>query len=245
MRWEDEGLVIGARLFGESGLIVHVLTAERGRRAGMVYGGASKAKRALFEPGNTLRLAWEARSEDALGWFSVSEELSVRAARVLEEPTRLSAIASISALLRETLQEGDEHAGLYDATVLTLDEVVSGEVWPALYVRWEIGMLGAFGFGLDLERCAISGSNDGLTHVSPRTGRAVTASAAEDYLDRLLPLPGFLIGQGGVPEPEDIANGLRLTGHFLEHRLFAEVHRPVPDARYRLLERLAADGLAN
>ncbi len=245
MRWEDEGLVIGARLYGENGLIVNALTPGHGRRAGMVYGGASRAKRALFEPGNTLRLAWEARSEDALGWFSVSEEMSARAAGVLEEPTRLSAIASISALLRETLQEGDEHAGLYEATVLTLDEVVSGEVWPALYVRWEVGMLGAFGFGLDLDRCAISGANDGLTHVSPRTGRAVTASAAEDYVDRLLPLPGFLIGQGGVPPPEDIANGLRLTGHFLEHRLFAEVHRPVPEARYRLLERLAADGLAS
>jgi DNA repair protein RecO (recombination protein O) len=244
MRWEDEGLVIGARLYGESGLIVHVLTQDHGRRAGMVYGGASKAKRVLFEPGNTLRLAWEARSEDALGWFSVSEEVTSRAARVLDDPTRLAAIASVTTLLRETLQDGDEHGGLFEATSLTLDEIVTGEVWPALYVRWEVGVLGAFGFGLDLARCAISGANDGLTHVSPRTGRAVTASAAEDYLDRLLPLPGFLIGDSAVPTPQAVAQGLRLTGHFLEHRLFAEVHRTVPEARYRLLERLAADGLA-
>lgn len=244
MRWEDEGLVIGARVYGENSLIVNVLTPQRGRRAGMIYGGTSRNKRALFEPGNTLNLAWEAKTEDALGWFSVSEEVSVRAARVLDDPTRLAAISSVTDMLWETLQDGDQHAGLYEATALVLDQIVSGDVWPALYVRWEVGVLAAFGFGLDLDRCAISGANDGLTHVSPRTGRAVTASAAEDYLDRLLPLPAFLIGSSGVPTPEEIGQGLRLTGHFLEARLFGEVHKPVPSARYRLLERLSSAGFA-
>lgn len=244
MRWEDEGLVIGARLYGESALIVNVLTPRHGRRAGMVYGGASKARRAQFEPGNTLRLAWEAKTEDALGWFSASEESRSRAARVLDDATRLAAISSVTALLRETLQDGDEHVGLYEATDLVLDQIVSGDVWPALYVRWEIGVLSAFGFGLDLQRCAISGANDGLSHVSPRTGRAVTASAAEDYVDRLLVLPPFLMGQNHVPTPEEIGQGLRLTGHFLEARVFGEVNKPVPSARYRLLERMAADEIA-
>jgi DNA repair protein RecO (recombination protein O) len=40
--------------------------------------------------------------------------------------------------------------------------------------------------------------------------------------------------------PGDIAAGLKLTGHFLEHRLFAAVHRGVPPERERLIIRMLA-----
>ena len=41
MQWRDEALILGGRRFGESGLILDVLTATKGRRSGLVYGGAS------------------------------------------------------------------------------------------------------------------------------------------------------------------------------------------------------------
>lgn len=238
MQWDDEAIVLGARLFSETGLIVDVLTRERGRRSGLVHGGASRSKRAQFEPGNTLQVSWTARLDDQLGRFAMAEAKRERAAHVLEDAARLCAIAAVASLLREALHEGDVHGGLYPATTLLLDEIAAGEVWPALYVRWEIGLLAALGYGLDLERCALSGINDGLTHVSPRTGRAVQGSQAGAYLDRLLPLPAFLVGGRMLPTAHDIAQGLRLTGHFLEHRLFADVHKPVPEARARLVERM-------
>ena len=99
-------------------------------------------------------------------------------------------------------------------------------------------MLSALGFGLDLEECAITGANDGLTHVSPKTGRAVRGSEAEQYVDRLLALPDFLMRPAAALQPGDIAAGLKLTGHFLENRLFAAVHRGVPPERERLVLRL-------
>ena len=105
-------------------------------------------------------------------------------------------------------------------------------------MRWELGLLSALGFGLDLEECAISGANDGLTHVSPRTGRAVRGSEAEAYIDRLLAIPDFLLRPGAAVMPGDIAAGLRLTGHFLENRVFAAVHRGMPPERERLVLRL-------
>lgn len=243
MQWDDEAIVIGARLFGEHALIVDVLTRERGRRAGLVHGGASRGRRATFEAGNTVKVAWEAKQEDALGRFSVAETVRERASYVLEDATRLAALASVSAILREALQDGDTHGGLYDATLVLLDEIAEGEIWPAVYIQWELGVLSALGYGLDLKKCAISGANDGLTHVSPRTGRAVKGSEAEDYLDKLLVLPGFLAGRGGEPPAGDIGAGLRLTGWFLERRLFHDVHKGLPPARGRMIERLLSDGL--
>ena len=240
MQWRDEGLVLGGRKFGESGLILDVLTRERGRRSGLVYGGASRKKRAQYEPGNTVDLSWSGRLEEQLGRFDVAESTRQRASRLIDLPLALNAVASVCALLRGALNEGD-HAGsaLFDASELLLDQLDQPDVWPALYVRWELGLLAALGFGLDLDACAVSGANDGLTHVSPRTGRAVKGSEAEDYVDRLFVLPSFLIDATAPTDPSEIAHGLELTGHFIERRLFHAMNRDLPEARRRLAAKLA------
>ena len=239
MNWSDDGIVLGGRRFGEGGLILDVLTRERGRRSSLVYGGASRRKRAQFEAGNTVALSWSGRLDDQLGRFDVAEASRDRASRLLDDPAALAALASITALLRGGLNEGDAAgSSLYEATTLLLDELTHPGVWPALYARWELGLLSTLGFGLDLDECAVSGANDGLTHVSPRTGRAVRGSEAEQYVDRLFALPGFLIDPRADVMPGDIAASLRLTGHFIENRLFASVHRGLPAERERLLKRL-------
>lgn len=245
MQWRDEGLVLGGRKFGESGLILDVLTRERGRRSGLVYGGASRKKRAQYEPGNTVDLSWSGRLEEQLGRFDVAESTRQRASRLIDLPLALNAVASVCALLRGALNEGD-HAGsaLFDASELLLDQLDEPDVWPALYVRWELGLLAALGFGLDLDACAVSGANDGLTHVSPRTGRAVKGSEAEDYVDRLFVLPNFLIDTQAPASPVDISHGLELTGHFIERRLFHAMNRDLPEARRRLAAKLAPRGPA-
>jgi DNA repair protein RecO (recombination protein O) len=100
------------------------------------------------------------------------------------------------------------------------------------YVQWELDLLAEIGFGLDLERCAVSGDKAGLAFVSPNSGRAVTARAAEPWRERLLPLPAFLTG--GVADLPAIAQGLALTGSFLERHVFLGE----PPARARLVARL-------
>jgi DNA repair protein RecO (recombination protein O) len=239
MNWSDDGIILGGRRFGEGGLILDVLTATRGRRSGLVYGGASRKRRALYEAGNSVALTWTGRLDDQLGRFDVAETQKERASRLLDDAAALAAVSSIAALLRASLNEGDAAgSSLFEATVVLLDQLDHPEIWPALYVRWELGLLSALGFGLDLEECAITGANDGLTHVSPKTGRAVRGSEAEQYIDRLLALPDFLLRSAAPVQPGDIAAGLKLTGHFLENRLFSAVNRGLPPERERLVVRL-------
>jgi DNA repair protein RecO (recombination protein O) len=109
-------------------------------------------------------------------------------------------------------------------------------------VRFEAGLLSDLGFGLDLSKCAVTGSPDDLIYVSPRTGRAVSAGAGEAYKDRLLALPPFLLSAQGGLGAGDIAAGLAITGHFLERFVFAPLNRPLPPARMWLSDRLAEAG---
>ncbi len=241
--WEDEALILGGRRFGEGGLILDVLTSGYGRRAGLVYGGASRRRRGQLEAGNTVELKWSAREETQLGRFDVAESTKARGAHLMDDGDALSAMACMMSVLRSSLEEGDSQASImYDATNVVLDMLSEPDVWPALYVRWEMGLLASLGFGLDLTACAVSGANDGLTHVSPKTGRAVKGSEAEDYVDRLLVLPQFLIDPTAPVTPAGIGEGLLLTGHFLERRLYALINKPPPEERDRMIARLERAG---
>ena len=112
------------------------------------------------------------------------------------------------------------------------------DLWPAIFVRFEMGLLEDLGFGLDLTRCASTGSVDHLVYVSPRTGRAVSREAGQPYADRLLRLPPFLLGAQAGLRAGDVGTGFDLTGHFLEAFVFNPQNRPLPPARVWMLDKL-------
>lgn len=185
----------------------------------------------------SVKALWRARLEDHLGTL-ILDPIKSRADLIVGGGLGLLGLSSACAVLGQSVPERELHRPLYDAFELLADQFGNDEVWPALYVRWELGVLAELGFGLELEVCAVSGAKDGLTHVSPRTGKAVSSVEAEPYKDRLLALPQFLTASGGQASGQDVVDGLALTGHFLEQRLWVPQGHKSPDARQRLIARL-------
>ncbi len=234
--WRDEGVLLSARRHGENDAIVEALTAEHGRHAGVVKGGGGR-RRAQLQPGAQVALAWRARLEAHLGAFTI-EPLRDRAGAIMAQADALAALSSVSALLSAFLPEREPCADLYARTVGLLDALAAGPGWGARYALWELDLLAALGFGLDLSACAATGAVEDLVWVSPRSGRAVSAAAGAPYAARLLALPPFL-RTGGAATPDDIAAALRLTGWFLEHRAAPAFGLAAsPPARARLAARL-------
>ena len=119
-----------------------------------------------------------------------------------------------------------------------LEAAPSARRWAAALIRYELLLLTELGFGLDLGRCAVTGSRDDLAYVSPRSGKAVARQAGGEYKTRLLPLPAFVREGGTAEDWEQIFEGMRLTGYFLERDLLDERRNAVWAARERLVERL-------
>jgi DNA repair protein RecO (recombination protein O) len=236
MDWTDRGIVLSARKHGESALIVQLLTEAHGRHAGLVRGAASSRLRGLYQPGNVVAAHWRARLAEHLGNFSC-EMVVGTAAMLLDDGGKLAALTAASALVETSLPEREPHGDVFANLAALLDALAAPE-WHAAYVRFELNLLAALGFGLDLTRCAATGSNDNLAYVSPRTGRAVSLSAGAVWRDRLLSLPAFLLAEV-APAPGEIGQGLALTGYFLERHVFAPQGWRMPPARVRLAERLS------
>jgi len=238
MQWSDRGVILSVRPHGEAALLAAVLSEGHGRHLGLVRGGQGRRLAGVLQPGNEVEVVWRARLSEHLGNFTV-EPRRLRAASVLDDAARLAGLAGALALVDSALPEREPHPALFAALAVLLDALSAADAaWPALYVRFELGLLAELGFGLDLAHCAVTGRNDRLTHVSPRSGRAVTASAAEPYEVRLLRLPAFLRPEGAdTLDDAQVADGLALTGHFLHRHVFAPHGRGEPAARTRLVAR--------
>lgn len=237
MHWSDEGLILSVKPHGETAAVAELFTRAHGRHMALVHGGRSRRLRPVLQTGNHVDATWKARLSEQLGHATLELRRGFAAA-ALDDPLALTGLTTLCAMSR-LLPERDPHPNLYEITLFVLGFLDDASVWPALYVRWELALLSELGFGLDLASCAATGGNDALIYVSPRTGRAVSASAGEPYKDRLLALPGFLVSsRQAVATSGDIAAGLDLTGHFLETRALAPRDMAMPEPRRRLAEML-------
>jgi DNA repair protein RecO (recombination protein O) len=241
MEWIDEGIVLSARPHGENAAVVTLLTAAHGRHAGLVPGGQGRAARPVLQPGNRVSVKWRARILDHLGNYTL-ELVAAQAALWLDSQEILAIISSACAVTEASLPERQPMPGVY-AGLATLLSMQDADLWAPVYIKWEMALLQALGYGLDLSQCAASGKTENLAYISPRTGRAISREEGEPYQGKLFPLPTFLLG-GGAWNTADILQGLEITGHFLSRHVFANPHSrhliprdgDLPQARQRLLD---------
>lgn len=236
MQWSGEGLLIGVRRHGETSVIAEIIVAGRGRTLGLVRGGRSPRLAATLQPGNTVQVTWRARLEEHLGTITI-ELIDARAATLIADRARLYACQLLCDLLR-LMPERDPHDLLLQLAVSAL-ETTDRNALAVTLARFELTLLDELGFGLDLSACALTGTTEDLTHVSPRSGRAVSREPAKPYCDRLLPLPQFLIAAAPAT-PEDILAAFRLTGHFLHLHVWDPRNLVPPAIRDSLIETLTA-----
>jgi DNA repair protein RecO (recombination protein O) len=232
MEWTDDGIILGLRRHGEGHAVAELMTVEHGRHLGLVYGGGSRKKTPLLQPGNSVRAVWRARLDEQLGNYTL-EITQSRADRMMMAARASFGLQTIAALLR-LLPERDPHADLYVMSEYILDRIDEPES-ASLIARFELQLLSELGFGLDLSCCAASGTTEELIYVSPKSGRAVSRAAGEEWRERLLPLPSFLREAAVTVSPTDIAAAFALTGHFLTVHVFQPRDLHLPEARASLV----------
>ena len=245
MRLDTKAIVCALRVHGEHGAIVRLMTPEHGLQAAYVRGARGRRMRPVLIPGNMVEARLSSRTDAQLPQAAV--ELVHSRAPLLSEPLPAAAIEWAAVLTATALPQGQPYPPLYDALEGLLDAIEAAPAasgWGTALVRYEVLVLSELGFGLDLERCAVTGTNENLVAVSPKSGRAVSAAEAEPYAGKLLPLPPF-VREGGHASWAEIAQGLELTGHFLARDVLTDRSQPIAEARGRLVDRLRrAAGLA-
>ncbi len=141
MEWQAPAVVLGTRPFGESGLLVSLLTEAHGRHAGLAKGGSSRAQAPVWQGGNLVEARWVGRLADQLGAIS-AEMVHPAAALAMEDPLALALLSAACALAETALPERQAHPRVFHGLVSLLARLPGGA--RALipdYVRWEALLL--------------------------------------------------------------------------------------------------------
>ncbi|OLL53975.1 DNA repair protein RecO [Bartonella henselae] len=235
MKWKEQAIILGTRQYGETSVILEVMTRQHGRYMGVVKGGRSRRMAVLLQPGNFVEAEWWARLDEHLGLFRL-EALDLHAARLILFPEALYALQLIVFHLR-LLPERDPHPILYDILHLFMQNFDEPFINAELLVRFEMRFLEELGFGLDLSRCAATGRLEKLCYVSPKSGRAVCEEAGHPWREKLLNLPQFLVQRTVRPvDFSDIKNGFILTGFFLMRHVWEPRNIKQPSVRISLIQ---------
>lgn len=173
----------------------------------------------VLQAGNRVDLTWRARLDEHLGTYQ-AEPVALNAARFFDSSTAIYGLQLLAGHLR-LLPERDPHDGLYEATKLIVEHLDEPQAAAELLANFELLILDELGFGLELSRCAATGSRENLIYVSPKSGQAVSQEAGKPWADKMLPLPEFIRrGSGHRADADAIVQAFKLTGFFLRRHVY-------------------------
>jgi DNA repair protein RecO (recombination protein O) len=240
MRLLDEAVVLGYRRFQDSLDIALVFSREHGLMRG-VY--RRDKRHAQPQPGSVVSACWTARLAEQLGRFEL--ETTQPAPILLGNRLGLAALSSAVSLLHDLLPERHPYPVLYAALVNLIRALTANSHAAAAYLEFELILLQEAGYGLDVSRCAVTGTTEDLRYISPRTGRAVSSSAGAAYKDKLFPLLPTLKNPALAGNDWRTAGeALRILSAFLNALLHDEERRVMPAPRERLLDCISGDAPA-
>ena len=182
-------------------------------------------------------LRYRSRVSDQLGSARL-EPVGEGPSALFDDPLALAGLAAAAAVAAGALPEREPHPGAFAAFEALSAVLADPDIWPAVFVRFEAGLLEELGFG-SIFRAARS-PDDRRSGLSSAPGPAARSArgAGEPYADRLLPCRRSCSPRQGGLQPGRYRAGLALTGHFLERFVFAALNRPLPPARVWLIDRL-------
>ena len=219
MEWNDRAVVVHSRVFGERRSLYTILTKNHGLYRGMITKKISQSTH-IFPPGSIGLVNWKGRLPDHLGIFSIDIERSLLL-HLLPDAARLYGLQFINYILYHVLAVNHPYPKIFDHYLSYIHSLYDAN-WLIAQVILEMALLKELGFGLSLSQCAVTGARENLTHISPKTGRAVCTQVAEPYKDRLFPIPDFLrhIDESSyldlaTTSLDQIHQALSLTSYFL------------------------------
>ena len=225
MNWDDTGFLISKNRYNENSLISEFYTKNHGKISGIIFGGTSKKIRNYLQIGNQLYLNYNSKSENKLGYFKL-EIQKVYSPIFFENSQKLSCINSTMNLIRLLTAESQSNIKIFDL-IEKFYLILSNDKWLRNYIFWELELLKAIGFDLELDNLVTKELlNDKIVYV--------VKSKTEKKI-----IPNFLIDKRIiVNDLKTLLNGLKLVSDFLEKTVLKPNNLKYPISRTQFINSL-------
>ena len=211
MKINDLGFFLGNKKYGENSMIVYILSKNNGLIKS--FSKYSKKKRLSLRVLDEVNFTWQSKQKDSLGYINLDLEASVK-----QNDTFINSLvkSSASELCIKFLPLWQQNFEIYIDLQRLIDSLDTKiELIIFNYVWWEIFFLKNTGYGINLEKCSVSGSKEKLYYLSPNSGNSVTYSVGHKYRSKLFKLPNCLKEKAVSNNFVDYIEALKITTYFL------------------------------
>ena len=231
MQINDEGIIIKKKKYRESSLLISFFSLNHGINSGLVK-GVLKKDFGTYEIGNKVYIKSSFRLDEQL-WNCRFELIRNNSINYFDNQNKLNALLTVCSIIDLSLPKNNPQIKIYNKTIDLIENLLSRE-WVVKYIFWELFLLSELGYGLDLEKCVVSGKKENLIYVSPKSGKAVSKKEGEKYKNKLLNLPKFLINKNVKPSNDSLKQAISLTGFFID-KFLRKNNKKLPFYRKKIL----------
>ena len=226
MHFRDRGIIIAKRPLRENSAIITLFTEFHGVYSGVVRESSKKCG-SVNQEGNMVDFFWQSRLHEHLG-MAKCELIKAYSSFLITDKIKLYAFNSLISLIKIAFHERETHNNFFPILADYIHNLAQGFTFTE-YIKVELAILQESGYGLEINQCTVTGSNQDLYYISPKTGRAVCKNAGLAYHDKLLILPQFLISNVATITNIEKQQAFDLTTYFF-NRYFSQNNK-LPSAR--------------
>ena len=231
MQIDDEAIILKKKKYGESSLLITFFSYHHGINIGLVK-GVLKKDFGTYEIGNKVYIKSSFRLVEQL-WNCRFELIKNNSVNYFNNQSKLSTLLTICSIIELSLPKDNPQIKIYNKTINLIENLLSRD-WVKKYIYWELFLLSELGYGLDLEKCVVSGKKENLIYVSPKSGKAVSKTEGEKYKNKLFNLPKFLINKNVKPTNDSLKQAISLTGFFID-KFLKKYNKELPFYRKNIL----------
>ena len=224
MNWDDTGFLLSKNKYSENSLIVEVFTKKHGKISGILFGGTSKKIKSYLEIGNKLHTNYNVKNSNKLGYFKL-EIIKAETPSFFDNKKKLSCITSAIQLIRILNAEAQPNVKIFEL-IENFFLILNSEEWIKNYIFWELKLFSLLGYNLELKKMVIKkNTNENIYYQ--------LNSQSENRN-----IPNFLIENDFSANNNELTQGLKLVGDFLEKSILKPNNLNQPSGRLQFISSL-------
>jgi len=222
MQWDDVGYLISKNKYNENSIIAEFFTNQHGKCTGMIFGATSKNIKNYLQIGNKLHLNYNYKNENTIGYFKI-EILKAYTPLYFDYKKKLFCIISAMNLIKILTVEMQSNSKIFNL-INYLYTILDDNEWIKKYIFWELKLLDLVGYNLELNKIVQS------ELVNNKKKYFVKSNSEKRYI------PNFLVDENDKDiDKNNLSNGLKLVGDFLEKNVLKPNNINYPNARLEFL----------
>ena len=225
MIWDDTGFLLFKNRYNENSLITEVYTKNHGKVSGIIFGGTSKKIKNYLQIGNKLHINYNSKSENRIGYFKIEIQKAL-SPYYFDDIQKLSCISSAMNLVKLLTAESQINQSIYNL-LENFYILLNDDNWIQKYIFWELDLLKAIGYDLNLIELVDKKLIDNKTQYTSKSS-----------LDKKI-IPNFLVDKTQSSEDlKTLLSGLKLVSDYLDKSILKPNNLNQPISRLQFINTL-------